>query len=52
MNPKNTATQSRKLAELTDDAKVIYSIAINGTQPGIADGVITLPAQSFVVIMN
>ena len=50
VNPKNTDTQSRKLAELTGDAKVIYSIAINGTQPGIADGVITLPAQSFVVI--
>ena len=52
VNPKNTATQSRKLTELTEDSKVIYSIAINGTQPGIADGVITLPAQSFVVIMN
>ena len=52
MNPKNTDTQSRKLAELTNDAKVIYSIAINGTQPSVADGVITLPAQSFVVIMN
>ena len=50
MNPKNTATQSRKLTELTEDSKVIYSIAINGTQPDIADGVITLPAQSFVVI--
>ena len=50
VNPKNTDTQSRKLAELTGDAKVIYSIAINGTQPGIADGVITLPAQSFVVV--
>ena len=50
VNPKNTATQSRKLTELTEDSKVIYSIAINGTQPDIADGVITLPAQSFVVI--
>lgn len=50
VNPKNTDTQSRKLAELTGNAKVIYSIAINDTQPGIADGVITLPAQSFVVI--